>query len=353
MKFAKALAVSSMLLLGLSACSPESIARKIREMSADKTPPPVAVTPAPVPTAPIAPLPPAETSSAPSPTPVAPELSSEEKDRALQEEVNGYIQCMNRTSSRVQSSRDRYLSWVSEKAGPTCKEAYITYGLYTLYPDAVELCQKAAQKGQPDSAMQKSAAELAAAYAELVPLTQKASDYYQQQDYKDDACAKAKQMHPQLLAAFTRYTQAQSALEASIASIKTDLDQKELARLEQQQGKRLPWQVKNLMIQSEKLIRSFPKDPQSSLSAAAYLVAYPLVEGAYNSWLQYSEANPQEGKDAFWYSSFENSAKDFFTKAKFLKRDLAEGKKPEVRVMNDVIQAYNRMVNDSNTLRFK
>lgn len=342
----------ALMLMGLSACSPESIAKKIREVSADRNPAPAPVV-AVAPTS-VSPVASPESIPANQAAPVAvPEQSQSEKDRLLQEEVNGYIQCLNRGASRVKDSRERYLLWVNEKTGPTCAERNITYGLYTLYEDGVETCQKAAQKGTVGSAMQKSAADLAAAYAELVPLVQKANDYYNQQDYKDDACAKGKLLHPQLMAAFGRYSQAQSALEASIDSIKLGLDQKELAQIEQVKGKKLAWQSKNFMINAETLLRTMPKESIASMSNAAYLSAYQGLDQAYTSLTQYLEQNPQEGKNVFWFSSFESSSKDFFTKAKFVKRDLAEGKKPEIRSLNDLIQSYNRLIGDSNNVRFQ
>ena len=39
---------------------------------------------------------------------------------------------MNRTLRAVESW-ERYTSWVNVRTGPTGKERYITYGLYSLY----------------------------------------------------------------------------------------------------------------------------------------------------------------------------------------------------------------------------
>src|SRR4029453_10909556 len=69
-------------------------------------------------------------------------------DNDLIEELNGYIECLNRTQTRTNDSRNRYLSWVSETAGPNCQERYISYGLYTLYEDGIEKCNRAVTRGQ-------------------------------------------------------------------------------------------------------------------------------------------------------------------------------------------------------------
>ena len=45
---------------------------------------------------------------------------------------NAYTSLSNRTIRAIESW-DRYKSWVDMKKGPTGKERYISYGLYSLY----------------------------------------------------------------------------------------------------------------------------------------------------------------------------------------------------------------------------
>src|SRR5262245_35644632 len=68
---------------------------------------------------PVTPPPPFEgRAPAPSPTPpmeaekpvVPPPAKTQNSDQALIEELNGYVGCLNRTSSRANQSRERYLS---------------------------------------------------------------------------------------------------------------------------------------------------------------------------------------------------------------------------------------------------
>ncbi|MFO1463541.1 MAG: DUF3829 domain-containing protein [bacterium] len=346
------------------ACDASAIRNKIdqmlgKEKKPEAAPPsvPVPVTPPAPPAAPVppAPPPPAETQPAPVPGTTAPSAPAAD-DTALIEEINGYVKCLNRTASRTADSRARYLSWVNEKTGPNCKETYISYGLYTLYEDGVKTCNEAADKGKTTGPSlpkaEQAAGELAVAYAELVPLTQKASDYYDQQDYKDDNCAKAKEMHSQLMAAFNRFLDAEKRLSAEVDTIKADVEVKELAKIEQQQGKRLPYYTQSYMINARRLIRTIPKEDISQFQPAAYLAAFDNLNKEYDAMLSYAGANQPETSKTFWYSGFENSAKNFLTKAKFLKRDLAEGKKADARSLNEVVESYNRLVGDANNLRF-
>ncbi|MBL7685502.1 MAG: DUF3829 domain-containing protein [Deltaproteobacteria bacterium] len=276
-------------------------------------------------------------------------------DDALLEEINGYIECMNRTGNRTLDSKNRYLSWVS-KGGPTCKETYISYGLYTLYEDGIQKCNQAADRGKLGApqlpTLEKSAADLARAYAELVPLVKKASDYFDQQDYKDDQCAKAKEMHPQLLASFDRFFAAQKELKLGTDLYKKQLDARQLQKLEKEKGKTLEWFTLNLSIAAKGLIETIPED-NSPMRTDVYLTQFTPLETAYNDLTTYSAAHADEASKAFWYSAFESSVKDFYTKSKFLKRDLAEGKKADGRSIQEVVNAYNRMVGDLNNIRFK
>jgi len=362
------LALSLLILpLVLGGCEGSFLSKKIAEMmgkgkktelAVPSVPPPPALPTAPTPpTPPSPPVPPpvpGENPPAPGPSATAPNAAGD--DAGLIEKINGYVKCLNRAATRTADSRARYLSWVNEKTGPTCKESYISYGLYTLYEDGVKTCNEAAEKGKATGPSlpkaEQAASDFAAAYAELVPLTQKASDYYEQQDYKDDNCAKGKEMHGQLMSAFNRFVDAEKRLSAEVDAVKADVEVKELARIEAKEGKHLPYYTQSFMINSRRLIRTIPKENVAQFQSDAYLAAFDNLSKDYDALLAYSSANQPETSKAFWYSGFEDSAKNFFTKAKFLKRDLADGKKADAHSLNDVLDSYNRLVGDANNLRF-
>lgn len=271
-------------------------------------------------------------------------------------EMDLYVQCLNRAVPRSNDSYRRYLSWVNEKTGPTCKEPYVSYALYTLYDDAVKKCKDAAAQGAAGGPswpkIEKSMGDVATAFAQLVPLTQQAYDYYNQQDYKDDNCAKGQALHPQLMDAFGRLRTAAAVVDAELKPIKEELDAAELLRVEQSAGKKLEWQTRSLGIAARQLVNTIPEDNAAAFQPSAYLAAYAKLEEAYNSFNTYVTANPTDSEGVFWFSAYQSSAKEFFTKAKFLKRDLAEGKKADGRSLQDLIEQYNRFIGDSNSLRF-
>jgi len=274
--------------------------------------------------------------------------------KAKTEEINRYIACINRTLPRTKDSLNRYLSWVDAKAGPNCKEPYISYGLYTLYEDGVKKCQDAATLGASTGpslpTLEKGATEMAAAYAELVPLVQKAEDYYQQQDYKDDNCAKAKEMHPKLLNAFNRYLAAYNSMKGDLSVMKDQMDREELDKIEKEQGKKLTWYIHAFAISAKAMMDTVPEANPMQLNAQDYISKFANVDRDFEAMTTYASANAAEGSSLFWYSAFENSAKDFFKNAKFLKRDLADGKKATPSQINDLASGYNRLIGDFNNI---
>jgi len=339
------------LCLVLSGC--DFIRQRMEERFGTKVAPPQEVPATPQAMPPSAPVaPPLDAKMAVTP-PLPP---TQNPDQALIEELNGYVNCLNRTSPRTNDSRARYLSWVNEKTGPNCKEQYIMYGLYSLYDDGIEKCNKAAERGRSAEPslpeLEQAATELAAAYAELVPLVKKAEDYYQQQDYKDDQCAKAKEMHPKLMESFGRYRQAELKLQKGVDGLKGDVDRRELTRLEQERGRTLSWYSRNFSLSAKTLMQTMPTENPLLINSQSYLSAFTQVDKDYQAFIDYAAAHPEEGKGVFWYSAYESSAKSFITQAKFLKRDLAEGKKPETNALNNLIRNYNRLVSDANNVKF-
>lgn len=275
-------------------------------------------------------------------------------DRDLKDELNGYVECINRSQSRAQDSYNRYLSWVS-KSGPNCNEPYITYGLYSLYDDSIERCNKAAKRGVEGApalpAAEKAATDLAACNAELVPLVKKASDYYDQQDYKDDKCAKAKEMHPQLLATFEKCFASAKALTNEVDVLKGDLDKRELAKLEAQ-GQSFQASTLRFLISAKDLLKTINTSGTGAVvSKDVYTPKCLELEKTFQALDDYGTAHKDEIDKTFWGSAFVSSAKEFTSSAKFLRRALDEGKDPRNEAQS-FIDNYNRMIGDSNNLRF-
>jgi hypothetical protein len=130
--------------------------------------------------------------------------------------------CRERTIPRISQSEARYRAWLPESAGaPTCKERYITYGLYRAYDDAIAECARVA-----NALSSKDAPELADAFAafapvvaHIIPLLDEAERYYDRKVYLDDGCAGARSLHERLVAAFADMRRVTAGVEKSFHDV--------------------------------------------------------------------------------------------------------------------------------------
>ncbi len=132
--------------------------------------------------------------SSSAPTPKGP-------DALLATKLSTLIFCLN---DRAESSRMRYLQWVDAKKGPTGRERNI-YGTYSLsLPKGCRsVLQNASQVLPALPALDDAAKNYADAMSTLVPLVEKAHNYYELEDYKDDAMSLGKGLHPKLMSGFS------------------------------------------------------------------------------------------------------------------------------------------------------
>jgi hypothetical protein len=148
---------------------------------------------------------------------------SDQQFQSLAQKTNLYVQALNAVSS-IRSTYNRYASWVDLKKGPTGKERYITYGLYTLNSSPINDMTAAAAKGPtlapPLAKLDEAAVKLAGAAKTLAPLVKAASDYYEQEDYKDDDAKRGQELHAQMMPLFEQVFAAEEALRRGLDSSK-------------------------------------------------------------------------------------------------------------------------------------
>jgi len=279
-------------------------------------------------------------------------------DAALFQKIGGYIDCYNASANIARDSYNRYLDWVNKKKGPTCKETYISYGVYEIGADAVQTCNGAAQQGAasqpPLPEADAAAAQVSSLLAQLQPLNDQAYKYYEQEDYKDDNCAFAKQSHAQLISLFEQFTAAVDRMKRAVDTVKDQADLRQLAFIEQAQGRNFAWHVKRMMIHAKKLVDLYPdgQDP-AKVDGALYLPLFAQFEPVYNEFEAYATTHKPEIDNIMWGSNFADSSKDLYTAAKFLRRDYEEKKKKkklDASKFNEFINAYNSFVRDAGNL---
>lgn len=288
----------------------------------------------------------------PSPSTLGQPAPRPARDPALQEAIaksNAYIELMNRTL-RAKESWGRYTSWVNLKTGPTGKERYITYGLYSLYDVRSEIEKaNAATLAEPKTPeLDATVLRYIKAYETLAPLITKAAAYYERQDYKADGAAEGKALHAQLVPAAETFLAERVALDLLMKQFSRDLNRRELATLD---PKSPQYQVKIVMIGAEEMIELMPSQDKPIVDMKVYdeaLARYAASVRAFDEW---NQANP--GK----LSSFDSAPGRFLGKLREFQTKLARAKGDARRGAGQdlvwIVNDYNMMISSSQmALRF-
>ena len=231
--------------------------------------------------------------------------------------TNAYIELMNRTL-RAQESWNRYASWANVKTGPTGKDR-IVYGLYSLY-DVRELIEKArAATAQPPAypALDETVKRYIAAYEALAPVITEADGYYERK-----------------------------ALERDMEAVKSDLDRRQLAAIEQSEGRKARWHVRNVMIEAKVMVDVLPSNAAPVVNLPAFDKALDRYAAAVKEFDAYSAATPNS------FFVFESSPRNLLGKLREFRQKVGrtKGDARKAGVGHDLtwlINDYNMMVSTS------
>lgn len=272
--------------------------------------------------------------------------------------TNLYVKALNAVAG-VRRSYDRYTSWVDPKKGVTGKERYISYGLYDISRSTVDEIRDAATKGPqmrpPLPELDPIIKRLSDAAVELAPLVNRASDYYEQEDYRDDGAKLGQELHRQMMPLFANTFAAETELRRELDKIKADLDQKQLAQVEKVSGRNYEWHLRSFMIAAKAVVALLPESPEAPpIPADKYKARYSELETAYNAFETFNSGHPEEVKKVMMASFVESAVKDFFTASKFLRRVLEAPKLDRgeyVERLGNLAKTYNDLIQRTNSLR--
>ena len=254
---------------------------------------------------------------------------------------NAYVELLNSSLRAIDSLR-RYESWVDMKTGPTGKERYISYGLYSVSPELAKQAidkARAAADGPPSiPPLDAAARDYATAFETLVPILNDASAYYERQDYKDDKMAGGKAFHAKIVPAMNAFLAARGRLEAGQEALSAGLDKQELALLEKNEGKSERWHVRSLAIAAKAAVNALPKD-QTPEELTAFSAAVTTYAAAVRD---FDDFNKTAGK------SDQSNPRSFLAGLREL-RDKAEKKQANQTDFRNIISQYNAVVDMVNS----
>lgn len=272
------------------------------------------------------------------------------EDEKIAAKLDLYVQCTNRASQRMYDSWDRYSDRAQEDGTP--KRKNLVPFLYKIESELTP-CQEAATKGPTmEPAMpeiEKAMTAYLAAAQEFAGHTVELDRYYEQEDFKDDDWAKAKEIAPKFKAAYDTWAATDKALGALVGVKKDVVERNILTHIKETLGEKAEYHSRNYVLVAKGFVRCVTAE---GATAAGCEEAYTALEAAEKGFRSYYDANKAEAEKVFWMSSFQGTVGDYFTESKKFMRDFREGSIKPDRV-NKVVDEYNDLIGASNNLRFE
>lgn len=273
------------------------------------------------------------------------------EDARLQAEIaksNAYTALMNRTLRAVQSW-NRYTSWVDLRRGPTGRERYISYGLYSLYDVTreIESAGKAVHDEPALPQLDDTMRRYIQSYQALAPLITRAERYYERKDYRDDGMREGQDLHRQMVPAAEAFLRDRAELEQHMRAFRADLDGRELVAIERREGKSARWQVRNIMIQARAVMDVMPSNDRPVVDLPAFDAAVARYAAAIRELDKFKETDPRgvsmiDSQASSWLGKL----RDFRDKLGRSRGDVRRGAANDA---NWIVNQYNMMVSMAET----
>lgn len=270
---------------------------------------------------------------------------------AVGRKLDLYVQCLNDVDNALHSAYHDYARVVDRTKGPA--KGHAPASLFIR--NEIDPCFDKLKQGmaaQPALAeLDASAQGYLAALQQLAPVFKEAAEYYRQQDYKDDNFAKGQQLHGPLVAAFEQFDKASEQFHAALDAEDVRFKERELAEVEQRQGRNLSYFSRALMLRAKQLVKLGAADP---VDLAKYQPALDAYSQAVDDGANYFNAHRAElGDRVSCWQVLERAARDFLKEGKEKVRNLRENKKPQPGLYSDdrFVDAYNNLIMMSNNCR--
>jgi hypothetical protein len=253
-------------------------------------------------------------------------------DDKLGEKLNPYVGCINSATSSVRRAADRYGDWVDKDKGVTGTEKNV-FGIFEIGDQStcIDGVKKSADLEPDDPALETAGSEYVAALQAAITVVDEAYKYYDEKNYEDDKFAKAKELHPKLVEAFDKFEAADKKLRDLVVAQNDALLERELERIEKEQGQKLRWQQAKLMNVAKKLMEAtdaqITETGELALDAAKFDPAFEAYEKQLDALVAYTKSNKAETDSITMFSSFVDEAEEFKKAGKEMARRQRDGKK--------------------------
>ncbi|MCL2779395.1 MAG: YiiG family protein [Polyangiaceae bacterium] len=305
---------------------------------------------------------------------------ADDADTQLEKKIEPYIECLNSISSNVIQMRKYYLTFIPPN-GPTGKET--SPGMNTLSKGDASKCAagvaKAKTKPPSNPQLEQAGEAFAQAATRIDKISNELHDYFDKKNFLDDKWAKGKALHPQLMEAFKAFGKADDTLHNVLDGITKPLHQRELARVEKEDGKKFVYHRLHVLNTARDFIDA-ADDPEIDFShftaartdfqkALADLTAYgdahkadlkeqktapswPMADTNYDSFIRAAN-NFDKAQTTFWRCLRDAPAEAKVAGGKVAveklkcEKDFFDGTVDRV-----VLKKYNELISAANSNRF-
>lgn len=265
--------------------------------------------------------------------------------RAESDKLEAAIECLNNNSGRVFEVRDGYLGDVDPATGvPLPNRPMNLMGLGTSEPCERKVKAAAAlTPAVPD--LDKASADYVAALIAFRAAWDELDAYYKKGEHKDDQGAKAKLLHPKVMAAVDAFAGAHQTLQAVVKQRNRMRHQAALAQTEKRDGRTLDVILGTLMLEASALLDLVDVRQPDAQQVAAQLATYgKLVDEAD----AYAAAHPDEAAKWGSLTNVRNYSKGFLAASKVIDRKLGEPTTATASEHDDAVNQYNYLVDNYN-----
>jgi len=289
------------------------------------------------------------------------------KPTAKEQKVSVYIDIVNSESSHVVKAYSGYTKLLADpKKGPTCKENDVQRlspgAMGDSAPDRYKGWRKALAKGpklDPDA----FAGEMLDALEALYAPGNEAATYYFENKYKTDGCKRGQELHPVLMANWTRYMQAEQKMREFLEKYTDERDAADLVSIQKKQGKALHYYHRKVMVDAKALIRVVDQQQFSLDAVRTSLAGYSTTLDEAKVVLDKAYAGKE--RDALYQGGYKHmidtafqlkNMADELIRAVETEAKEANSKMKSVgardRAMKNFFTYYNQLVDNSNKVMY-
>ena len=171
--------------------------------------------------------------------------------------VGVYIGIINAESNHLLQNYEGYTKRVKDlQKGPTCQELGPQSWVSSMgaVNERVAVYRKGLAK-QPKLEADSAITEMVDALDALYKPVAEAADYYFLSKFEKDHCKRGLELHPLLMAGWTKYIQAERVVRAFVDKYTDERDATELTAAEKKYGKALHYYHQKLMLDAKALIK--------------------------------------------------------------------------------------------------